>query len=92
MWSVEHDVGLPGSVRAGAMAPTIARRSDSGQKARIDPLADQHYELVWRSARRLGVRSADLDDVVRAPPILTWADIGHGSNTECCDGSSLERF
>src|SRR3954451_4446884 len=65
MRSFEHVVGPLGSGRAEKTAAMVASRADSGRKARIERLIDQHYEFVWRSARRLGVRSADLDDVVQ---------------------------
>jgi RNA polymerase sigma-70 factor, ECF subfamily len=43
----------------------ISRSADERSKAHIERLINEHYEFVWRSARRLGVRSADLDDVVQ---------------------------
>ncbi len=43
----------------------MVRSAEDQSNARIERLIDEHYEFVWRSARRLGVRSADLDDVVQ---------------------------
>lgn len=53
----------------GASGPESAVRMvsspDVRKDARLERLIQDHYEFVWRSARRLGVRSADLDDVVQ---------------------------
>ncbi|MBN9159907.1 MAG: hypothetical protein BGO98_04525 [Myxococcales bacterium 68-20] len=43
----------------------MSRSVNDGASARLERLIQEHYEFVWRSARRLGVRSADLDDVVQ---------------------------
>ena len=37
----------------------MARGADERTKAQIERLIHDHYKLVWRSARRLGVRSAE---------------------------------
>ncbi|MBX3213285.1 MAG: sigma-70 family RNA polymerase sigma factor [Labilithrix sp.] len=46
-------------------AAIVRRAAEEGTSARVERLIQEHYEFVWRSARRLGVRSADLDDVVQ---------------------------
>lgn len=38
---------------------------DASRKARFERMVAEHYAFVWRSARRFGVREADLDDVVQ---------------------------
>lgn len=38
---------------------------EDARKARIEGLVRDHHAFVWRSARHLGVRGADLDDVVQ---------------------------
>lgn len=45
------------------LGPAFAH--DAARKARFDRLVEEHYAFVWRSARRLGVREADLDDAVQ---------------------------
>lgn len=65
MGSSEHVVAPLGLGQARRTALTIAKSADEGAKAHIERLIHEHYEFVWRSARRLGVRSADLDDVVQ---------------------------
>ncbi|OJY20554.1 MAG: hypothetical protein BGO98_04490 [Myxococcales bacterium 68-20] len=35
------------------------------RKARFERLVHEHHDFVWRCARRLGVRTGDLDDVVQ---------------------------
>ncbi len=52
-------IGL--SARTAAMAST----TDVRTKLRIERLVRDHHAFVWRSAQRLGVREADLDDVVQ---------------------------
>ena len=58
---------LPGAlaltVRTAAMA--IASSPDVLGQARVERLVREHHAFVWRSARRLGVREGDLDDVVQ---------------------------
>jgi len=59
---------LPGPLGLTARTrPTMAlgSPSDALTKARIERLVREHHAFVWRSARRLGVREADLDDVVQ---------------------------
>ncbi|MBX3211548.1 MAG: sigma-70 family RNA polymerase sigma factor [Labilithrix sp.] len=35
------------------------------REARFERLVHEHHDFVWRCARRLGVRTSDLDDVVQ---------------------------
>jgi RNA polymerase sigma-70 factor (ECF subfamily) len=44
---------------------TVPIATDERRKARLEKLVRDHHAFVWRSARRLGVRPADLDDVVQ---------------------------
>ncbi|AKU94850.1 RNA polymerase sigma factor RpoE [Labilithrix luteola] len=52
-------------VTPSSSTPTRERAADMRTKVHIERLVNDHYDFVWRSARRLGVRSADLDDVVQ---------------------------
>lgn len=65
MRSLDHAVSPLALGRAEKTAVVMARGADERTNARIERLIHDHYEFVWRSARRLGVRSADLDDVVQ---------------------------
>ena len=65
MRSLEHAVTPLALGRAEKTAVVMANSADDRAKARIERLIHEHYEFVWRSARRLGVRPADLDDVVQ---------------------------
>jgi len=65
MRSLEHAVSPLGLGRAEKPRVVMASGADERTKARIERLIHDHYDFVWRSARRLGVRSADLDDVVQ---------------------------
>ncbi len=38
---------------------------DAAKKARFERLVTEHYGFVWRSARRLGIRTSDLEDIVQ---------------------------
>lgn len=68
---------LPGTLgltaRTASMA--IASPSDVITRARIERLVRDHHAFVWRSARRLGVREADLDDVVQEVFLLAAKNI-----------------
>ena len=65
MRSLEHVVRPLGLGRAEKTSVVMATNAGDRTKARIERLIHDHYEFVWRSARRLGVRAADLDDVVQ---------------------------
>lgn len=65
MRSLEHVVGPLALGQAEKSTAIMAGRADEATSARLERLIEEHYEFVWRSARRLGVRSADLDDVVQ---------------------------
>lgn len=43
----------------------VTTTADERRKARVERLVRDHHAFVWRTARRLGVRDADLDDVVQ---------------------------
>jgi len=65
MRSLEHVVAPLGLGQAEKRTALVARSADDDRSARVARLINEHYEFVWRSARRLGVRDADLDDVVQ---------------------------
>lgn len=67
MPSIEQIAGPLALVRGSAeKAPlTVVQAPAARTKAHIERLVNEHYDFVWRSARRLGVRSADLDDAVQ---------------------------
>jgi RNA polymerase sigma-70 factor, ECF subfamily len=48
-----------------ASAPHAAASDRSGPHLRFDAVYDEWFEFVWRSARRLGVHEASLDDVAQ---------------------------
>jgi len=52
------------TVRATPDEPASAD-ADAARKARFERLVTEHYTFVWRSARRLGVRPSDLEDIVQ---------------------------
>ena len=57
---------LPRTLAYTARSATLAiADSDALGRARVERLVREHHAFVWRSARRLGVREADLDDVVQ---------------------------
>jgi RNA polymerase sigma-70 factor, ECF subfamily len=49
--------------RDGDSSPSVTH--DASPTERFERLVRTHYALVWRTARRLGVRPADLDDVIQ---------------------------
>ena len=57
--------GVASVAAAHSNAIELAPVNDEARKARFDRLVSEHYSFVWRSLRRLGVRAADLDDVVQ---------------------------
>ena len=65
MRSLEQVVSPLGLGQAEKSTAIMSRSVNDGASARLERLIQEHYEFVWRSARRLGVRSADLDDVVQ---------------------------
>src|SRR5690349_10936336 len=60
---IGHVIAPPRLEQSGETAAMA--RGDEASNARLERLINEHYEFVWRSAKRLGVRSADLDDVVQ---------------------------
>lgn len=62
-----HGELMPGMglTLADSMAdePDGAAHADSGARLRV--LVETHYEFVWRSLRRLGLREGDVDDAVQ---------------------------
>lgn len=42
-----------------AVMPTPAATNDKERSARLGAMFDQHYDVVWRTLRRLGVTDAD---------------------------------
>ncbi len=74
MLSVAPAVPDPGASRLtpiGAGAPVQGDRESSvpigpvRDPARLRAMLDAHYDLVWRSLRRFGVRSGDVDDAAQ---------------------------
>jgi RNA polymerase sigma-70 factor (ECF subfamily) len=55
----------PLGIGAGSTPVSSAKSAEVRAKAHLERLINEHYDFVWRTARRLGVRSADLDDVVQ---------------------------
>jgi RNA polymerase sigma-70 factor (ECF subfamily) len=63
----------PGGLSGGAVVTTHPSKAigvapavtNEAAKVRFERFVADHYGFVWRSARRLGVREADLDDVVQ---------------------------
>ena len=53
---------LPEAPPAPAAAPAAKREA---AQIRLAALVRQHYDLIWRSLRRLGVREADVDDAAQ---------------------------
>ncbi len=43
----------------------VATKGDEAFHARLRELADEHYEFVWRSLRRLGVKPPETDDAAQ---------------------------
>ncbi|MBX3213630.1 MAG: sigma-70 family RNA polymerase sigma factor [Labilithrix sp.] len=46
-------------------APMNRDDAARARKGQIDQLVRDHHDFVWRTARRLGVRDSDIDDVVQ---------------------------
>ena len=46
-------------------APSAARSVRTSDAARVRGSRDTHYEAVWRFLRRIGLRSADVDDATQ---------------------------
>jgi len=63
--------GIPGTGQYGPVTSSVARLEVfSPAPARVElpsfaVLYDEHFDLVWRTARRLGVPEASADDVVQ---------------------------
>jgi RNA polymerase sigma-70 factor, ECF subfamily len=58
--SVLHEVQS-----APLSTPELGSVNHDAKKIRFERLVAEHYAFVWRTSRRLGVRSADLDDAVQ---------------------------
>ena len=56
---------LAPSVATMAFAPEARVPSSTADRAALERLARAHYDFVWRTVRRLGVPSAETDDVVQ---------------------------
>ena len=82
MQSSGHVVGAAGLLRAQApeAAALMPNDADAARNARLERLVREHYDFVWRSARRLGVRSADLEDVVQEVFIVASARLDEITN------------
>jgi RNA polymerase sigma-70 factor, ECF subfamily len=60
---MRHDA--PASEIGQPTAEVVAAPSISNSRLQFSDVYEQHFEFVWRSARRLGVPEASLDDVVQ---------------------------
>lgn len=60
--SSERASALPGVVVAGAEIDALSSRASSPSFSEV---YEQHFDFVWRSARRLGVPESSVDDVVQ---------------------------
>lgn len=56
---------LMSSPKATETAPVGGLREQRAAKDRLRQLVESHFDFVWRSVRRLGVREADSDDAVQ---------------------------
>jgi len=87
---VPMSVELPQPVAAGN-ARAAVRRSAAAD-ARLRAMLDAHYDFVWRSLRRLGVPSTDVDDCAQQ---VFWVaakkldDIQEGSERAFLFGSAM---
>jgi len=87
---VSMSVELPQPVTAGS-APAAVRRSAAAD-ARLRGMLETHYDFVWRSLRRLGVPSTDVDDCAQQ---VFWVaakkleDIQEGSERAFLFGSAM---
>jgi RNA polymerase sigma-70 factor, ECF subfamily len=63
--SIVATIAGPLAMTGRATSIPIADTPDVSRRAQIEKLVREHHAFVWRSARRLGVRDADLDDVVQ---------------------------
>jgi RNA polymerase sigma-70 factor, ECF subfamily len=45
-----------------AVAPTASAIDDDASRVRLRAIVEAHHDFVWRSLRRLGVATADVDD------------------------------
>lgn len=87
---VPMSVELPQPVAAGN-APAAVRRSAAAD-ARLRAMLEAHYDFVWRSLRRLGVPSTDVDDCAQQ---VFWVaakkldDIQEGSERAFLFGSAM---
>jgi RNA polymerase sigma-70 factor (ECF subfamily) len=58
-------MGQVGITIDGASAEAEGRSGDGPVATTVRELVDAHYAFIWRSLRRLGVASADVDDAVQ---------------------------
>ena len=59
------ELAQPPSVRMAAQAHEVsrpARTAETSDPARLRRIVDDNFAFIWRSLRRLGVGSGDLDD------------------------------
>jgi RNA polymerase sigma-70 factor, ECF subfamily len=61
--NMRHDA--PASEHGQPTAEVVAAPSISNSRPPFRDVYEQHFEFIWRSARRLGVPEASLDDVVQ---------------------------
>ena len=65
---------------AGSSDPTVAHALD------FDQLYEEHFDYVWRTARRLGAPASALDDVVQDAFVVVYRRLPH------FDGSALRAW
>lgn len=74
-------VGQYGAVTTSVARPALAAPID-GDRARVRPRPDfdavyeEHFELVWRTARRLGIPESAADDVVQDTFVVLHRRLG----------------
>jgi RNA polymerase sigma-70 factor (ECF subfamily) len=76
----------------GKAPPSAAMREGVPAEARLRAMRDAHFELVWRSLRRLGVPEAEVDDGAQQVFIVAaqrLASIAPGSERAFLFGTAL---
>ena len=75
--NVQHDRPAPLESEAAHLAMTGERTSENGTQAlSFDAVVAEHGPYVWRVLRRLGVRSADVEDVWQETFIVVHRKLG----------------
>lgn len=56
--------------------PALVRRCQEGDSAAWRELYDSHFDFAWRTARRLGLPDADVEDAVQDAFHVAWQHLG----------------